>query len=80
MLVLGVGCGGRFGSRARLWVGHVRARVLMRLSTIICFLYMQNGYTALLLSASYGHPDILELLLQHGADINIKNKVSRSEG
>jgi ankyrin repeat protein len=30
----------------------------------------RDGYTALMTAALYGHPDIIELLLQHKADIN----------
>ena len=36
----------------------------------------QYGYTALVLAASGGHTDMVELLLDRGADLEAKNGVS----
>ena len=36
----------------------------------------QNGYTPLLLAAWYGHLAMVEYLLERGADIEAKDKVS----
>ena len=33
-----------------------------------------NGWTVLIWACHYGHTDIARLLIEHGADINIKNK------
>ena len=41
---------------------------------------MQDGYTALTRAAAREHTDIVKLLVQHGADTNHQNKVSRDEG
>ena len=41
---------------------------------------MQVGYTALMFSSFNGHVDIAKLLVQHGADMTIKDKVSRAKG
>ena len=36
----------------------------------------QYGRTALMVAAIYGHTDIVRLLLEHGADVNLADKVS----
>ena len=41
---------------------------------------MQYGQTALMFSSIYGHVDIAKLLVQHGADMTIKDIVSRAKG
>ncbi len=41
----------------------------------LLFDYVQNGDTALLYAAEKGHEEILKLLLQRGANINVVNKV-----
>ena len=51
--------------------------MLTLLSTIADFLCTQYGWTALMVSASDGHTDTVKALVQHGADINIQDKVSR---
>ena len=61
------------------WSCGVRARVLTLLPTIAHFLCMQYGWTALLYSAYKGHVHITKLLIQHGADVNHQDKVSRGE-
>ena len=40
---------------------------------------MQYGQTTLMISSIYDHVDIAKLLVQHGADMTIKNKVSRAK-
>ena len=41
---------------------------------------MQNGGTALLLAAKGGHVDMVRLLLEHGANTDVQDKVTRGEG
>ena len=40
-------------------------------------LLIQDEDTALHLSSKSGHVDIVNVLLSHGADIHVKNKVSK---
>jgi len=37
-----------------------------------------EGYTVLMFAAVSGHRDIVDILLTHGADVNVKNKVGSS--
>ena len=53
--------------------------MLRLLPTVAPFLCMQFGETALMLSSVNGHVDIAKLLVQHGADMTIKDKVSRAK-
>ena len=39
---------------------------------------IQDGLTALIWASREGHTAIVELVLQHGADVNAKKKVSSS--
>ena len=39
-------------------------------------LLLQNGNTPLHLSSKSGHVDIVNVLLSHGADIHVKDRVS----
>ena len=36
---------------------------------------VQNGYTALILAAWYGHDGIVDLLVKAGAKLDVQNKV-----
>ena len=36
-----------------------------------------EGYTALILAGYKGYVEILQLLINHGADVNLRTKVSR---
>ncbi len=38
--------------------------------------FQQNGDTALIRAAEYGHLAVVQALLEAGADINIQNKVT----
>ena len=40
---------------------------------------MQNGETALLYATQYGHFDIADILLRHGASVQHENKVIRGK-
>ena len=40
---------------------------------------MQIGFTALMVASVKDHVDIAKLLVQHGADMTIKDKVSRAK-
>ena len=37
---------------------------------------LQDGNTALILAASWGYTDVVKILVEHGSDMDIKNKVS----
>ena len=37
---------------------------------------LQNGVTPLILASHEGHKDIVEVLLNHGADVDLPSKVS----
>ena len=37
---------------------------------------LQDGNTALILAARWGHTDVVKILVEHGSNIDIKNKVS----
>ena len=39
------------------------------------FMFLQDGWTPLLDASEEGKTDVVELLIKHGAQINIKNKV-----
>ncbi len=39
---------------------------------LLYFLFVQDGYTALMKAVKYNRTDIVELLLKDGADINVK--------
>ena len=54
--------------------------MLAILSAIAHFLCMQDGATALMRSAYNGCTATAKVLVQHGADVNIQNQVSRGEG
>ena len=42
----------------------------------ITIAFTQDGNTALHYASLYGHPEVVKLLLQSHADVNVKNKVS----
>ena len=44
------------------------------LNYIIYLIYLYLGETSLMLAAWRGNTDVVKLLLEHGADINAKNK------
>ncbi len=39
------------------------------------FVVIQDGWTALMRASREGHTAVVELLLQHGADLNVENIV-----
>ena len=39
-------------------------------------MFLQDGDTPLYDAATYGHTDIVKMLLREGADVNVKNEVS----
>lgn len=43
-------------------------------------LILKNGYNALMLASEKGHADVVELLLQHNAQVNLQNKVGLCNG
>jgi ankyrin repeat protein len=52
--------------------------VLMKfLLTVCCGIngVLQNGNTALLMAAQEGYTDIVQLLMEAGADVNVQSKV-----
>ena len=38
--------------------------------------YVQDGFTPLLAAASAGHADVVDVLLQHGANVDHQDKVT----
>ena len=59
--------------------GDVGRGAMGRLGAVTCGHAMpQDGYTALALAAFGGHKDTVELLLDRGADLEAKDKVSPS--
>ena len=49
--------------------------IIIMIVTVICLVY-QDGNTALMWASYNGHKEMAKLLLDHGANINIKDKVS----
>ena len=49
--------------------------IIILISNIICIVY-QDGWTALMIASEKGHKEVVKLLLDHGANINMQNKVS----
>ena len=43
---------------------------------IVSYHSLQNGFTPLILASHKGHKDIVEVLLNHGAEVDLPNKVS----
>ena len=46
------------------------------LNITVTSLAYQDGWTALILASSNGHKEVAKLLVDHGADVNIKENVS----
>ena len=49
--------------------------IMILISNIICIVY-QDGRTALMWASENGDKEVVKLLLDHGADTNLKDKVS----
>ena len=43
---------------------------------MLCYTLLQNGMCALVSASKHGHVEIVRLLSQHGAQINLKKKVT----
>ena len=56
-----------------IWSGTI---LLVAFITTTSYCYDQNGWTAMILAAAYGHKDIVEYLVSQGADKDIKTDVS----
>ena len=54
---------------------HYTHYCIVQIRSRLC-ISLQHGNTALIMAASKGHTDIVKILVEHGADIHIINKVS----
>ena len=43
---------------------------------LLCYTLLQNGMCALVSASKHGHVEIVRLLSQHGAQVNLKKKVT----
>ena len=50
--------------------------IVMNYVYIVLHLSLQNGNTPLIAASQKGHKDIVEVLLNHGAEVDLPNKVS----
>ena len=46
------------------------------LKMLCCYTLLQNGMCALVSASKHGHVEIVRLLSQHGAQVNLKKKVT----
>ena len=61
--------------RVRCFAKHV-VRLTLFMRACCPGVVRQNGDTALIQAADEGHTDIVQLLLEHGADVNLVDRVS----
>ena len=54
---------------------HYTHYYVAQIRSILC-ISLQDGDTALIWSASEGHTDLVKILVDHHADMDIRNKVS----
>ena len=47
---------------------------------LVCFFYLlaQEGWTALIYAAGYGHTEVVSLLVERGADLDLQDGVSKT--
>ena len=50
--------------------------IVMNYVFIVLYHSLQDGITPLILASQEGHKDIVEVLLNHGAEVDLPNKVS----
>ena len=48
---------------------------LLDLMFIMSYLHVQDKSTPLMIVSQYGHVDVVNALLQHGASVHLQNKV-----
>ena len=57
-------------------MGSVSVLIVMNYVYIVLYHSLQDGATPLILASQEGHKDIVEVLLNHGAEVDLPNKVS----
>ena len=50
--------------------------IIIMIVTVICIVYQGDEWTALMWASYNGHKEVVQLLLDHGAGIDIKSNVS----
>ena len=59
-----------------MFVGSISVLIVMNYVYIVLHHSLQNGNTPLILACQKRHKDIVEVLLNHGAEVDLPNKVS----
>ena len=52
------------------------AVIIIMIVTVICIVYQDYARTALMWASNDGHKEVVQLLLDHGAGIDIQDRVS----
>ena len=59
-----------------MFVGSVSVLIIINYVYIFLYHSLQTGNTPLILASREGHKDIVEVLLNHGAEVDLPDKVS----
>ena len=63
-------------SKQLMFVGSVSVLIVMNYVYIFVHHSLQNGAIPLIVASREGHKDIVEVLLNHGAEVDLPDKVS----
>ena len=63
-------------SKQLMFVGSVSVLIVMNYVYIFLHHSLQTGTTPLILASQEGHKDVVEVLLNHGAEVDHPDKVS----
>ena len=55
---------------------NITVTSLLDLMFIFSYLHVQNKSSPLMVASQNGHVDVVNVLLQHGASVNLQNKVN----